>query len=74
MDFDYSARTLELANRLGAFMREEVAPRDAEWRASAHKETFPLVPVDDLKRRARALGLWNLFLPSLRAKISRAHD
>jgi Acyl-CoA dehydrogenase, N-terminal domain/Acyl-CoA dehydrogenase, middle domain len=66
MDFDYSARTLELANRLGAFMREEVAPRDAEWRASAQKGTFPLVPVDDLKRRARALGLWNLFLPSLR--------
>jgi acyl-CoA dehydrogenase len=66
VDFDYSARTLELANRLGAFMREEVAPRDAEWRASAQKGTFPLVPVDDLKRRARALGLWNLFLPSLR--------
>jgi len=66
MDFDYSARTLELSGRLGAFMREEVAPRDAEWRALAQKGTFPLAVVDDLKRRARALGLWNLFLPSLR--------
>ena len=35
MDFDYPARTLELSGRLGAFMREEVAPRDEEWRALA---------------------------------------
>jgi acyl-CoA dehydrogenase len=66
MDFDYSARTLELCGRLGAFMREEVAPRDAEWRALAQKGTFPLAVIEDLKPRARAHGLWNLFLPSLR--------
>ena len=66
MDFDYSARTLELSDRLSAFMREEVAPRDAEWQASAQRGVFPLAVVEDLKGRARALGLWNLFLPSLR--------
>jgi hypothetical protein len=71
MDFDYSARTLELANRLGAFMREEVALRDAEWRASAQKGTFPLVPVDDLKRRARAWPLESV--PAEPARRSAGH-
>ena len=66
MDFDYSPRTLELSDQLGAFLRAEVAPRDAEWQASAQRGMFPLAVVEDLKGRARALGLWNLFLPSLR--------
>jgi acyl-CoA dehydrogenase len=66
MDFDYSRRTLELSDRLRAFMREEVAARDADWRALAQKGTFPLAVIDDLKRKARELSLWNLFLPSLR--------
>ena len=66
MDFDYSVRTLELSDRLGAFLRAEVAPRDAEWQASAQRGMFKLAVVEDLKGRARALGLWNLLLPSLR--------
>jgi acyl-CoA dehydrogenase len=66
MDFDYSPRTLELSHLLGAFLRAEVAPRDAEWQALAQRGMFPLAVIEDLKGRARALGLWNLFLPSLR--------
>jgi acyl-CoA dehydrogenase len=66
MDFEYSARTRELCRQLSAFMDEQVAPRDAEWLAQAHAGVFPLEIVDDLKKRARGQGLWNLFLPSLR--------
>ena len=66
MDFDYSPRTRELCERLAAFMDEDVAPRDPEWREIAHSGRFPSEVVEPLKQRARAAGLWNLFLPSLR--------
>jgi acyl-CoA dehydrogenase len=65
MNFEYSARTLELAAQLGAFMRDEVGPRDTEWQTSARQGIYPLAVVEDLKRKARDLKLWNLFLPSL---------
>jgi acyl-CoA dehydrogenase len=67
MDFDYTPRTRELGKKLDTFMDERVAPRDAEWQAQAHAGQYPLALVDELKERARAAGLWNLFLPSLRA-------
>jgi acyl-CoA dehydrogenase len=66
MNFEYSLRTRELCRQLSAFMGEQVAPRDAEWQAQARAGVYPLAIVDDLKRRARGHGFWNLFLPSLR--------
>ena len=66
MDFDYSPRTQELREELSAFMDTHVAPSDAEWRKIAHTGAFPSEIVEPLKQRARAAGLWNLFLPSLR--------
>ncbi|MER7762866.1 acyl-CoA dehydrogenase family protein [Streptomyces sp. NPDC097619] len=66
MDFGYDARTAELRERLLAFMDEHVYP--AEERAREEREalaspwdTPPVVA--ELKERARAAGLWNLFLP-----------
>ena len=67
MNFEYPARALELAAQLGAFMRDEVGPRDADWQTSAREGIYPLAVVEDLKRKARDLKLWNLFLPSLGA-------
>ena len=66
MDFEYSARTQDFSRRLRAFMDERVAPRDAEWRKIAHTGAFPSEIVEPLKRQARDLGLWNLFMPGLR--------
>jgi acyl-CoA dehydrogenase len=52
MDFEHSPRTRELLQQLRAFMDAHVYP--AEGREGV---------MEDLKRKARAEGLWNLFLP-----------
>jgi acyl-CoA dehydrogenase len=47
------------------FMREEVYPAEARYRAEvAEGPRWKVIPVvEELKARARAEGLWNLFLP-----------
>src|SRR5437762_13388203 len=65
MDFEYSARTRELAAKLDGFMHEQVYPnekRHAEEVAEGDRWQ-PIRLIDELKQRARASGLWNLFLP-----------
>ncbi|MGH4030779.1 acyl-CoA dehydrogenase family protein [Actinomycetota bacterium Odt1-20B] len=66
MDFAYDARTEELRATLRSFMDEYVYPAEAvahEQRArlASPWDTPPVV--EELKARARGLGLWNLFLP-----------
>ncbi|HEX8009720.1 MAG TPA: acyl-CoA dehydrogenase family protein [Casimicrobiaceae bacterium] len=65
MDFEYSARTKELATRLEAFMREHIYPNEQRHaREVAEAERWqPTRLIEELKERARAKGLWNLFLP-----------
>ncbi|MBC7679570.1 MAG: acyl-CoA dehydrogenase family protein [Pseudorhodobacter sp.] len=63
-----SARARELHTALVAFMQERVLPAEAAYEehrthAGADDHTVPPV-VEELKVRARALGLWNLFLPA----------
>ena len=65
MDFEYSARTRELASRIDAFMHEHVYPNE---KRHAHEVAEgdrwqPLALVEELKQHARRQGLWNLFLP-----------
>ena len=68
MDFAPSARSQELGGKLARFMAEEVLPAEKSWFASmnggADWRTWrqPAV-MEELKERARAAGLWNLFLP-----------
>jgi len=67
MDFAPSARTTDLANRLEAFMREHVVPAEPVYEAQmkafgTDRWRIPAV-VEELKVKARAAGLWNLFLP-----------
>src|SRR5829696_1330200 len=66
MDFAFDASTLELRERLLAFMDEWVYPAEARFRdevqASADPWGTPPV-IEELKAQARARGLWNLFLP-----------
>jgi acyl-CoA dehydrogenase len=69
MDFTASARAAQALARMQAFMDEAVYPAEplyAQQRRalieSGQPHTLPAI-VEDLKRDARARGLWNLFLP-----------
>ncbi|MEV4318060.1 acyl-CoA dehydrogenase family protein [Actinocrispum sp. NPDC049592] len=65
MDFAYSARAAGLQERLRSFMDEHVLPAepvyDRQIAESANPHALPPV-MAELKEKARADGLWNLFL------------
>ncbi len=69
MDFSYSPRTQELQARLLRFMDENIYPAEGAWWAEIEANTAagrrwtPLEVIEKLKPKARAAGLWNLFLP-----------
>jgi acyl-CoA dehydrogenase len=66
MDFSPSPRVRELQGNITAFMEEHIYPAEAvaheQIAASGDPHHHPQV-IEDLKRRARAANLWNLFLP-----------
>ncbi len=63
MDFEFSPKVQELQKRLNAFMDEHVYPNEARfYQEVAAGNCWPSV-VEELKPKARAAGLWNLFLP-----------
>jgi acyl-CoA dehydrogenase len=61
--FAYSDRANEFRRRLLAFMDEHVYPNEKLYESQiAEGDRWQPVPiVEDLKRKARAAGLWNLF-------------
>ena len=69
MDFDYSPKTKELQAQLQVFMDEHIYPAEGAYHAEivanteAGKRWTPLQTIENLKVKARAAGLWNLFLP-----------
>jgi acyl-CoA dehydrogenase len=69
MDFAYSPKTKELQAKVSAFMKEHVFPAEAGFHAevaanrAAGDPWKPTRVVEALKVKARAQGLWNLFLP-----------
>ena len=65
MVFPYSDRVLELAAKLTAFMDEHIYPNElvVHDQISAGNRWEPAPILDELKAKARAAGLWNLFLP-----------
>jgi acyl-CoA dehydrogenase len=61
-----SARAAELRQRISAFMEQHILPAEEVYRRqlSEMPSRWTAVPVmDELKAKARAQGLWNLFLP-----------
>ena len=66
MNFAYSPRVEALRQQLRAFMDTHIVPRVGAWQAEVGAGQYPVSFMDDLKALARAEGLWNLFLPSLR--------
>lgn len=65
MDFAYPPHIEALRTRVSAFMREAVFPAEAGVaRALASGDRWCATgPMEELKRLAKAEGLWNLFLP-----------
>ena len=67
MDFDYSAKTVELQDRLLGFFDEHIYPNEDSYvRDIASGDRWqPLSLIEELKTKARSEGLWNLFLPEV---------
>ena len=67
MDFTPSAQVEELRGRLGAFLDEHVYPVELEALEALDEEVGPGVAYPrvlvELRERAKAEGLWNLFMP-----------
>src|ERR1700755_3433796 len=65
MDFEYSQKTKDLLKRVNAFMDEHVYPNERRF----HDEVAegdrwqPTKIIEELKVKAKAAGLWDLFLP-----------
>ena len=66
MDFAASDKAKGLQQELELFINDFVAPADGEWSRLAHAGTFPTEIVENLKAKAKARGLWNLFHPGLK--------
>ena len=67
MDFSYPSDNLEMQQTLRRFMDDAVVPRDREWQRLADSGVYPTDVIEPLKAKARAAGLWNMFLPGLKA-------
>jgi acyl-CoA dehydrogenase len=66
MHFDYSAKTRDLMARLESFMDEHIYPNEeavGEQVDAGSTRWKPIPIIEELKPKARAAGLWNLFLP-----------
>jgi acyl-CoA dehydrogenase len=67
MDFEFSARSLELQKQLRDFIDTYVVPAEPVYRQQVEESGDPHFhpPVmEDLKAEARQRDLWNLFLPN----------
>lgn len=66
MGFQMSERSRALNDRLEAFMRDYIYPREHDWQEfTLDQNNLWKVPpwFDDLRDKAKLAGLWNLFLP-----------
>jgi acyl-CoA dehydrogenase len=65
MPFEFSDRVQDLQKRLTAFMADHIYPNEPRY----HEHVLgpdrwqPVPVIEELKPKARAAGLWNLFLP-----------
>ncbi len=69
MDFNYSPKVIELQQRMNAFFDEHIFPNehrfeeDVAANTKAGKRWTPTHIIEELKPKAKAAGLWNLFMP-----------
>src|SRR5262252_5585156 len=65
MNFDFSDKVKSLQKKLQAFMDEHIYPNEQRFESEAEQgdRWQPSRIIEELKPKARAAGLWNLFLP-----------
>ncbi len=65
MNFDYSPKTQDLLERVKAFMQEHVYPNEHRFEEEVAQgdRWQPTQVMEEMKAKAKAAGLWNLFLP-----------
>jgi len=71
MNFEYSEKVQDLIERVNRFMDENVLPVEDEMHQQVAENPWstPLL-MEELKAKAKAEGLWNLFLPVAYGKYS----
>jgi len=73
MNFEYTDKVKDLIVKLNAFMDEHIIPADKEiyeWNHNPENRWVPWPGLEPLKAKAKATGLWNLFLPVEYGKYS----
>ena len=71
--FEYSGKSTELAQRLQEFMQQYIYPNEGlyEEQLNSAADRFDSLPLmQELKAKAREVGLWNLFVPLQFAEFS----
>jgi len=65
MNFEFSDKVKQLQQRLTSFMAEHIYPNEARYEehVTGPNRWQPVPVIEELKPKARAAGLWNLFLP-----------
>lgn len=65
MEFEYSDKVKGLVEQVSAFMDEHVYPAESVYKAQVDEGDRWAVPpiIEELKAKAKAAGLWNMFLP-----------
>jgi acyl-CoA dehydrogenase len=69
--FEFSEKSKQLQTKLLAFMDEYIYPNEhkyAEQLATMENRFAPVPLMDELKEKAKAAGLWNLFVPESHAE------
>jgi acyl-CoA dehydrogenase len=65
VSFEFSDKVKELQRRLQSFMDEHIYPNEPRHHEEIARDRWkPTRIIEDLKPKARAAGLWNLFLPN----------
>jgi acyl-CoA dehydrogenase len=65
MTFDFSPKVQDLQKRVAAFMDQYIYPNESRYHehCAGPDRWEPVPAIEELKPKARAAGLWNLFLP-----------
>jgi acyl-CoA dehydrogenase len=66
MNFEYDEKTRQLMNKLSGFMEANIYPIEQEYveAVEGNIDAWTTLPImHELKEKAKAEGLWNLFLP-----------
>jgi acyl-CoA dehydrogenase len=66
MNFEYTLKSIELQQKLSAFIEEHIVPIEAEYiafQSDVNNQWTRFPKIELLKQKAKEAGLWNLFLP-----------